>query len=114
MTKAFLDRKVDLMTQIVFANIVEICFIMTYVVLTVTCRHEFNDVKCYTAIWFGILSYFLYYVRSGYAFVLEFQQLVHDCEPYLAAESQYSQQDKQPPAQKEDGNQSASQESNEV
>ena len=82
-TKTFLDRKVQLMTQIVFVNIIEICFLMTYVVLTVTCRHEFYDAKSYGLVWLFILIYFLFYVRTGFTFVLEFQQLVQDCEVYL-------------------------------
>ena len=71
-TKAFLDRKVSLMTQIVFVNIIEICFLMTYVVLTVTCRHEFESTLCFAAVWLLILTYFLYYVGTGYTFVVEF------------------------------------------
>ena len=71
-TKAFLDRKVQLMTQIVFVNIIEICFLMTYVVLTVTCRNEFDSGYSFGAVWLCILAYFLFYVRSGYTFVGEF------------------------------------------
>ena len=71
------------MTQIVFVNIIEICFLMTYVVLTVTCRHEFNSAKCYGMVWLCILAYFLFYVWTGFIFVLEFQKLVQDCEHYL-------------------------------
>ena len=68
-----------LLTQIVFTSIIEICFLMTYVVLTVTCRHEFNSPFSYILVWLCILAYFLFYVRSGYNFVLEFQKLVQDC-----------------------------------
>ena len=71
-TKARLDRKVQLMSQIVFAYLIEICLIFAYVVLTVTVRHEFRDYKCYGAVWMSILAYFLFYVRTGFNFVLEF------------------------------------------
>ena len=71
-TKAFLDRKVQLMSQIVFACLIEICLLFAYVVLTVTVRHEFRDNRCYGAVWMCILAYFLFYVRTGFNFVLEF------------------------------------------
>ena len=61
------------MTQIVFVNIIEICFLMTYVVLTVTCRHEFESPLCFATVWLLILAYFLFYVHTGYTFVVEFQ-----------------------------------------
>ena len=72
------------MTQIVFANIIEICFLMTYVVFTMTCRSEFEDTLCFILVWLAILAYFLFYVYRGYNFVVEFQQLVQDCELFLA------------------------------
>ena len=72
------------MTQIVFANIIEICFLMTYVVFTMTCRNEFEDTLCFILVWMAILAYFLFYVYRGYNFVVEFQQLVQDCELFLA------------------------------
>ena len=86
MTKAFLDCKVELLSQIVFAYILENCLFFSYVVLTVTVRHEFNDIGGYIMVWLLILTYFLFYVRTGYNFVIEFQQLVIDCETYLQEE----------------------------
>ena len=66
-----------------FACLIEICLLFAYVVLTVTVRHEFRDVRCFGMVWMFILAYFLFYVRTGFTFVLEFQKLVFDCETYL-------------------------------
>ena len=71
------------MSQIVFAYILENCLFFSYVVLTVTVRHEFNDVGCYVFVWLLILTYFLVYVRTGYNFVIQFRDLVIVCEEYL-------------------------------
>ena len=87
LTKAFLDKKVKLMSQIVFARIVNICLLFAHVVLTVTVRHEFVNPSVYAFVWLSILLYFLFYVNSGYTFVTEFRQMVFDCEDYLSENS---------------------------
>ena len=78
------------MTQIVFVNIIEVCFLMIYVVLTITCRHEFTDVMSFVRAWLLILGYFLVYVNWGNYFVKEFVELVAYCETYLAEDDEPS------------------------
>ena len=72
-----------MMPLIVFVNITEICYIVTFVVLTVTCRDEFQSIPQYLFVWLAILTYFVFYVYMGYKFVIQFKKLILDCERYL-------------------------------